>query len=728
MYFLTAILLHSHLDTMLNQFKPSKDSSSLNPNQASPTNPSNDDEGDLIQKKNGNFFDNNTMLSKPDTVVTPSNNLQQIQALNLQLANNCTNMFQQTASSAGRMPPPQNGAGNGGNTNHFDTNSNLSKTPNDGGSDDMQWLEQALKNPQLASSAKFLLETTKYINTLSGLGGSRLANGSIMDNAGVSNMAHVQNQLQGQTSQVNFKPQNYSNTLKSFPTPSLDNQKQTYSHVPHSTLPSLSQTSRQSNLRGNVFNSVEFIGNTRAHGGNSFQQVRQQQLAQLNSFYQHQVNQSANLPQQYNNHGLNSVINDSSNASHPNQNSIVDVQSIKPTFGDDPNDFEPSNYRQEESEDLDLSFLLDEDDAIDSNDVSSNSIQSKTAAAAKPVEHEAPSQSIPLGDSQPGSSQQMQEHLKEITKQHMIKFERSHAKQQLQKNEKQNAKKQPEIKGTPDRQKTTELGQNNLERLMMNPIRHQYVATVGGGMKRKRETLTTTPRLRMPEMKSLYEYVTSMLSSRGYSLAKLPASEIGYITNPSPLQTASFGFAVCSSIKKGGAGRLSALLSSGLSPNPVNKFGDSPFFLACKRGIPDIIKTFLDHGTDVDVADGFGRTALHYVAWSNDPCFESAKLLLMADARLICVMDNYGNTPLDFVGDSSRSRWLEFFESSKDNYWPPVHVESAYAPLSKHASQLPDPPNALSTDLAEKVSSGHMLPEEARRLNTQRNADVSYNN
>eukprot|EP00956_Cyclotella_meneghiniana_P017980 scaffold29687_cov71-Cyclotella_meneghiniana.AAC.3 len=713
---------------MLNQFKPSKDSSCLNPNQASPTNKarSNGSEGTPTQKYNiDNFFNNRTLLSSErDTPATPSSNIQQIQVLDLHL-NNCTKLLQQTVNDAGYgyVSPPQNRAGNGRNMNHSDTNCNFTKTPNDGGSDDMQWLEQALKNPQLASSAKVLLETTKYINTLTGLSGSGNINGSMMDNVGMPNMVH--NQLQAQTPQVNLKPHNYSSTLKWLPIPSLDNQKQTCSHVSHSTASSSSQTSVQANLSDNVLNSVKFVDNTRAHGGNSFQQVQQQQLAQLNSFYQQQVHQAANIPQQYNSHGLNNVINNSSNVSYANQNNTADGQNINSTFGDDPNDFEPSNYRQEESEDLDLSFLLDDDDANDSNDVAPNSIQSNTFAAVKPVEHEAPGQSTPLGGSQPGSSQQMQEHLKEITKQHMIKFERSHANQQLQKSKK-NANKQPENKdGTSDRQKTKEPC--NLERLMMNPVRHQYVATVGGGMKRKRETLTTTtttPSLRMPEMKSLYEYVSSMLSSRGYSLAKLPASEIGYITKPSPLQTASFGFAVCSSIKKGGAGRLSALLSSGLSPNPVNKFGDSPFFLACKRGIPDIIKTFLDHGTDVDVADGFGRTALHYVAWSNDPCFESAKLLLTADPRLICVMDSMGNTPLDFVGDSSRLRWLEFFESSKDKYWPPVQMGSSYAPLSKHASQLPDPPNALSTDLAEKVSSGHMLPEEARRLNAQR-ADAS---
>jgi hypothetical protein len=40
---------------------------------------------------------------------------------------------------------------------------------------------------------------------------------------------------------------------------------------------------------------------------------------------------------------------------------------------------------------------------------------------------------------------------------------------------------------------------------------------------------------------------------------------------------------------------------------------------------------------------------------------------------------------------------------------------SSYAPIAKSDDLLPDPPNALSVDLAEKVASGHVLPHEARQ-------------
>jgi len=125
---------------------------------------------------------------------------------------------------------------------------------------------------------------------------------------------------------------------------------------------------------------------------------------------------------------------------------------------------------------------------------------------------------------------------------------------------------------------------------------------------------------------SLQDYLTTILSSRGYTPTTLPASELGYRQDPTPLQLASFGYAVSSSIKPNGADRLNALLQAGLSPNPTNKFGDSPFFVACKRGLPSLVQVFIDNGASVRVADSFGRTPLHHAMWANPPCLESASL------------------------------------------------------------------------------------------------------
>jgi len=285
----------------------------------------------------------------------------------------------------------------------------------------------------------------------------------------------------------------------------------------------------------------------------------------------------------------------------------------------------------------------------------------------------------------------------------------------------------------------------------------QYVKVVGGGIKRpdpivpnsspldqvhvnsttakqtgmvpNKRTRTAASSSSSPpsgsDLTSLQDNLDILLSARGYKPKKEPASKLGYRQPPTPLQLASFGFAICSTIKPNGADRLTALLQSGLSPNPTNKFGDSPFFMACKRGLYPLVKVFVDNGADVRVADSFGRTPLHYVAWANPPCLQSAQLLLEADARLLYVTDAHSKTPLDFVGngETHRKTWIKFLERVKDQFWPTVNGGSKeYSPMARDTSLgtgIPDPKDALSLQLAEKVASGHIMPEEAKRQQKQ---------
>jgi len=270
-----------------------------------------------------------------------------------------------------------------------------------------------------------------------------------------------------------------------------------------------------------------------------------------------------------------------------------------------------------------------------------------------------------------------------------------------------------------------------------------YIDVIGGG-KRSRSSSLDTDQVTLPSKEeahhlpsvspleeeslpnppncSLQDYLTAILSSRGYTPKTLPASELGYRQGPTPLQLASFGYAVCSSIKPNGADRLNALLQAGLSPNPTNKFGDSPFFVACKRGLSSLVQVFIDNGASVQVADGFGRTPLHHAAWANPPCLESARLLLKVDPKLLLVKDIHGKCPLDFVvGDEFRVQWIEFLDSIKDEMWPDVSSDGTaaavvYSPdTRKEGDEKKGDRPLLSVELAEKVASGHVMPQEARR-------------
>jgi hypothetical protein len=146
----------------------------------------------------------------------------------------------------------------------------------------------------------------------------------------------------------------------------------------------------------------------------------------------------------------------------------------------------------------------------------------------------------------------------------------------------------------------------------------------------------------------------------------------------------------------------------------MNKFGDSPFFIVCKRGVTELVQVFIDCGAEVRIADSFGRTPLHHVAWSNPPNFETAKIILTADPRLLYVMDKHGKTPLDFVAKGHSSDWIKFIDSMAGSLWPANAAKQCHPEPSKGA--IPDPPNALSIKLAEDVASGRTKPEEVTKM------------
>ena len=147
-----------------------------------------------------------------------------------------------------------------------------------------------------------------------------------------------------------------------------------------------------------------------------------------------------------------------------------------------------------------------------------------------------------------------------------------------------------------------------------------------------------------------------------------------------------------------------------------------------------LVNAFVEAGAEVHIADGFGRTPLHYAAWADPPCMDSARLLLKADARLLFVSDVHSRMPLEYVGKQHRGRWIDFLDGVKDEMWPieRVPMGEEYFPEARWTKRnsgdehnagnndIPDPKDALSLELAEKVASGHIMPQEARRQQKER--------
>jgi len=214
-----------------------------------------------------------------------------------------------------------------------------------------------------------------------------------------------------------------------------------------------------------------------------------------------------------------------------------------------------------------------------------------------------------------------------------------------------------------------------------------------------------------------------MLSLRGYvapgnlAALRIKASDSNYDTTPTPLQLASFGTALVKAIHHSDVPQLSALLSTGLSPNPCNQFRDSIVDLVVKRANAPVFCCLVQHGCDLRVCDGFGRTPLHHCCWASEFCPEIAWTILQTDPQQLLMQDSRGQTPLEYVRDGEpAAQWIAFLE---ERAVPQLFPTGGSLPPTVSLAQrggLPDPPHALPPPLARAVSSGNLTPEEVARM------------
>jgi Ankyrin repeats (3 copies) len=167
-------------------------------------------------------------------------------------------------------------------------------------------------------------------------------------------------------------------------------------------------------------------------------------------------------------------------------------------------------------------------------------------------------------------------------------------------------------------------------------------------------------------------------------------------------------------------------LESGVSPNPCNSYGESLLHMVCRRGDDDLLKIMLDVGSSVQVADDYGRTPLHDACWAATPSFATVELIANLDITLFHMTDSRGAVPLSYVRREHWPEWIEFLESKKDTWWPPVRgvdQPSVLVDVAPNERPIPEPENALSIELAGMVASGVMTPAEAKLLQEEDEAE-----
>lgn len=244
----------------------------------------------------------------------------------------------------------------------------------------------------------------------------------------------------------------------------------------------------------------------------------------------------------------------------------------------------------------------------------------------------------------------------------------------------------------------------------------------GGRYKKKKGTKST-------RVESPLDALQRILSMQGYGPIKhIPAEDAHYETVPSPLQLASFGTELVKAIHTSDTHQLSKLLETGLSPNPCNKFRDSMVDLVCKRANGEVFKCLVNHGCDLRVCDGFGRTPLHHCCWANEFSADIAETILEIDWLQLFIEDKRGQIPLEYIRPDQAAEWVEFLEDNRQRFFPIGGKIPAIYPvkISRPDNILPDPDNSLPVELASAISSGRLTPDELANMDPASRANFRY--
>ena len=233
-----------------------------------------------------------------------------------------------------------------------------------------------------------------------------------------------------------------------------------------------------------------------------------------------------------------------------------------------------------------------------------------------------------------------------------------------------------------------------------------------------------------PRAESPQDYLERIIKLRGFVVKpggrndrtrqsiRIRAEHSGYDTTPSPLQLASFGTELVKAIHESDVQKLHRLLSAGLSPNPCNQFSDSIVDLVCKRANTEIFQCLVDHGCDLRVCDGFGRTPLHHCCWAFEFNPNIVTLLLQSDPQQLFMEDKRGQTPLEYVRPDQAVDWIRYLEANANTFFPtggslPPIISLKQIRANGH---IADPPNALPVPLATAISSGSISPDELDQM------------
>jgi hypothetical protein len=240
------------------------------------------------------------------------------------------------------------------------------------------------------------------------------------------------------------------------------------------------------------------------------------------------------------------------------------------------------------------------------------------------------------------------------------------------------------------------------------------------------EIITTTVSTTKTEMIALekqtaQEFLDTLLLSRGYPITHYKTLNTAYYNKPTPLQQASYSRRIIDLIKTQNVNKFPQIMMCGI----CNTFGESYLHMVSRRGDAVLLQVLISKevGTDLHVADDYGRTPLHDACWASSFAQEVVQLIILQNVNenrhMFYMEDARGSLPLSYVHKSQYPQWKKFLEDRKDHFWPLVPSPSSTVSQSllihqaSHTRSIADPANALSLELAAMVANGRLEPHEA---------------
>lgn len=212
------------------------------------------------------------------------------------------------------------------------------------------------------------------------------------------------------------------------------------------------------------------------------------------------------------------------------------------------------------------------------------------------------------------------------------------------------------------------------------------------------------------------KFLEETLASRGHAYNRIKADEAEYDAVPSALQLSSFGTKLVKAVHTSDTDTLHQLLACGLSPNPCNQFRDGMLDLVCKRSNKVIFDVLIQHGADLQVVDGFGRTPLHHCCWSSEFCAPIVDSLLQRDPIQLCIEDKHGQTALEYVRADLYGDWIHYLSQNIHRFFDPAPPVLSSPKARRPEGTLVNPQNSIGVSLAALLSSGSLSPAQLAQM------------